>query len=301
VTPNRQQEIAVLRSVVYASLFDYPLTLEQLQQALIGVGADQDSIARWWRTSELLQSTIESRDGLFFPAGRSDLIATRSRREGVSRTLLERDQRILALISRMPFVRMVALSGSLAHLNAEGSADLDLFMITAPGRVWSVTLAVLVVSRVFGWRRHLCLNYVISENTMKIVPEDLFTANQIIHLRPTYGRDVFARFLDTNQFVRNVYPNFELTNELKASRGQGLKSTVEKLLSIGLAPLAERFARSFYGWHLRRKSASWQSRDEVRLEPECLKLHTSSHRIQTLKKFDSAMHRALLEIKVLAS
>src|SRR4026208_583868 len=84
VTPNREQEIAVLRSVVYASLFEYPLTLEQLQQALIGVGADKHSLAAWWRESELLQSTIECRDGLFFPAGRSDLIATRSRREGVS-------------------------------------------------------------------------------------------------------------------------------------------------------------------------------------------------------------------------
>ena len=301
MTPNREQEIAVLRSVVYASLFEYPLTLEQLQQALIGVGADKHSIAAWWRESELLQSTIECRDGLFFPAGRSDLIATRSRREGVSRILLERDRRILALISRLPFVRMVALSGSLAHLNAEGSADLDLFVITAPERVWSVTLAVLVLSRLFGWRRHLCLNYVISENTMKIVPEDLFTANQIIHLRPTYGRDVFARFLYTNQFVRNFYPNFELKSDLTTSRPQGLKTFFERLLALGAAPVAERFARSLYGWHLRRKSESWQSRDEVRLDAECLKLHTSSHRIQTLKKFDSAMKRALLEIKVLAS
>ena len=78
--PSREQEVAVLRSVMYASLFEYPLTLEQLHQSLIGVGVDQDSIAKWWRSSELLQSTIEYRDGLFFPAGRSDLIATRSRR-----------------------------------------------------------------------------------------------------------------------------------------------------------------------------------------------------------------------------
>ncbi len=28
--PTRAQELAVLRSVIYASLFDYPLTLAQL-------------------------------------------------------------------------------------------------------------------------------------------------------------------------------------------------------------------------------------------------------------------------------
>ena len=63
----------------------------------------------------------------------------------------------------MPFVRMVALSGSLAHLNADGEADLDLFVITAPGRVWSVTLTTLLRARLLGWRRRLCLNYVVSE------------------------------------------------------------------------------------------------------------------------------------------
>jgi hypothetical protein len=100
---------------------------------------------------------------LYFPAGRSDLVRTRSRREALSRQLLDRDRRILSLVAGMPFVRMVALSGSLAHLNAEGSADLDLFVITAPHRVWSVTVATLVLSKMLGWRKHVCMNYVVSE------------------------------------------------------------------------------------------------------------------------------------------
>ena len=281
-----------MRSVIYASLFDYPLSLEQLHQSLIGVGADKESIARWWRSSELLRATIEYRDGLFFPAGRADLTATRARREALSRRMLERDQRILSLMSHLPFVRMVALSGSLAHLNAEGSADLDLFVITAPNRVWSVTLAVLVLSRLFGWRRHMCLNYVVSEHTMKIVPEDLFTANQIIHLRPTFGHDVFTRFLYTNHFVRNFYPNFESKTDLGPQRRR-FKRVIERVVSCGLAQLAERFAQSLYGWHLRRKAETWQSQDEVRLEAECLKLHTSSHRTATLRKFEQAVTAAI--------
>jgi len=141
---SREQELAVLRSVVYASLFDYPLEPAQLEASLIGVAADLAAIDRWWRESDLLQATIEYRDGLYFPAGRSDLVRTRSRREGVSRELLDRDRRILSFVANMPFVRMVALSGSLAHLNAEGSADLDLFVISAPHRVWSVTVATVV-------------------------------------------------------------------------------------------------------------------------------------------------------------
>jgi hypothetical protein len=304
--PTREQELAVLQSVVYASLFDYPLTLDQLHATLVGVRADPDTIAAWWAHSALLQSAVGHRDGWYFPAGRSDLVATRARREALSRKLLDRDSGLLSLVAGMPFVRMVALSGSLAHLNAEGSADLDLFVITAPNRVWSVTVAAVVLSKLLGWRKRLCMNFVVSERAMKIAPEDLFSANQIIHLRPITGQSVFERFVGSNAFVRRFYPNFELGNEpgphASASAADPLprdaaearfappsKSVLERALSLGLAQGAERVARALYGWHLRRRSATWQSRDQVRLEPECLKLHTSSHRASILARFERAM------------
>jgi hypothetical protein len=303
MTPTREQEIAVLRAVVYASLFDYPLTIAQLQASL-GVPADAETIEGWFQSSGLLQAAIEHHDGWFFPAGRCDLVATRARREALSRALLDRDRRILATISKMPFVRMVALSGSLAHLNAEGTADVDLFVITAPRRVWSVTLAMLVISRVLGWRKRLCLNYVVSEHAMEIAPRDLFSANQIIHLRPIRGERVFARFVKANNFVKEFYPNFEPCESAPRPKLQAPRP-VEILLSFGIAQAAERISRVVYGWHLRRKAATWRSRDQVRLEAECLKLHTSSHRAATLAKFDTAMVGALARtakpIDVLAS
>lgn len=286
--PTREQELAVLRSVVYASLFDYPLEPAQLEASLIGVGADAAAIERWWRESDLLQAAIEYRDGLYFPAGRSDLVRTRSRREAVSRELLDRDRRILAFVANMPFVRMVALSGSLAHLNAEGFADLDLFVITAPNRVWSVTVATVVLAKLLGWRKRLCMNYVISERALAIEPKDLFSANQIIHLRPLMGHDVFERFVTSNDFVRQIYPNFELPEALR-TRDPRRKTFFERALSLGFAQAAEGVARWAYGWHLRRRAVSWLSRDQVRLEAECLKLHTSSHRASTLARFDAAM------------
>lgn len=289
--PTREQELAVLRTVVYASLFDYPLEPAQLEASLIGVGAPAAAIERWWRESELLQATIEHRDGLYFPAGRSDLVGTRSRREAVSRELLDRDRRLLSFVASMPFVRMVALSGSLAHLNAEGSADLDLFVITAPHRVWSVVVATLVLAKLLGWRKRLCMNYVVSEHALAIEPRDLFSANQIIHLRPISGHAVFERFVESNAFVRQIYPNFELP-DLPRTQDPRPKTFFERALSLGFAQVAEGMARLLYGWHLRRRSASWQSSDQVRLEPECLKLHTSSHRASTLRRFEEAMEKA---------
>jgi hypothetical protein len=293
--PSSVQELAVLQSVVYAALFDYPLTLSQLRNSLVGVAADERTILAWWRQSALLQATVEHRNGLFFPAGRGDMIEIRARREGISEAQLRRDRRMLAVVSRMPFVRMAALSGSLAHLNSEDEADVDLFVITRAGRVWLVTVAVLVIAKLAGWRRRLCLNYVISERQMAVTPTDLFTANQIIHLRPLAGHGTFRRFLETNPFVAEWYPNFSPqpgagspSTSLRTSRESGA-GLLERLLSLGFAQAAERVCRAAYRWHLRRQSAWWHSRDQVRLDDECLKLHTTSHRASTLARFDAAM------------
>ena len=289
----------MLRSVVYASLFDYPLTLAQLESTLPGVRADAAAIESWCRDSAFLQSAIEQRDGLYFPAGRADLVQMRSRREAVSRELLDRDRRILALVTTMPFVRMVALSGSLAHLNAEPSADLDLFVITAPHRVWGVTVATLLVSKLLGWRTRLCMNYVISEHALRVEPQDLFSANQIIHLRPITGHALFDHFVKSNPFVRGCYPNFELGTKPSTpdsglrTRDRGFKTVIEAILSLGPAQLVERISRVLYAWHLRRRSACWHSRDQVRLDAECLKLHTTSHRGETLARYETAVAAAL--------
>lgn len=284
--PTRNQEMAVLRSVAYASLFDYPLTLAQLHTSLVAEPAEPQAIESWWRQSELLQAAIEYRDGLFFPMGRADLVALRDRREAVSRGLLAENDRILRLMARTPFVRMVALSGSLAHLNAEPSADLDVFVITAPGRVWSVTLSILVMARLLGCRRRLCLNYVVSERALAIAPADLFAANQIIHLKPIAGRDVFGRFVAANPFVAATYPNF--ASGIAEPEPAMFRTAIERVAALA-APALERLARAVYGWHLRRRSIGWQSWDQVRLERECLKLHTTSHRADTLERYDAAV------------
>lgn len=279
-----------MRSVLYAAVFDYPLTIKQLHEALIGVAATPDDIIRWYQESYPLREVIEFSDGYFFPRGRRDLLDLRQAREVISRSVLKELRQPLALVLRMPFVRMVALSGSLAHLNAGGEADLDLFVITKANRVWSVTTTLLVLARVFGWRRRLCLNYVISESHLAVEPDDLFSANQIVHLRPLSGEEVYRRFIAANPFVQRMYPNFS-PRALDAAP-QPARRRLEAALDWTVAPLYERFCRAAYGWHLRRRAPSWHSHEQVRLEPQCLKLHTSSHRQSVMERFDIAVAEA---------
>lgn len=280
----------MLQSVVYAALFDYPLTVAQLRQALIGARADEATLLRWFHSSAYLQHSLEYVDGYFVPRGRRDLLQTRAQRESISHALLQELDAPLQLIVGMPFVRMVALSGSLAHLNADATADLDLFVITRPRRVWTTTVVTLAVARLFGWRKRLCLNYVISERALWVAPADLFSANQIVHLQPLIGAAAYARFLDANRFVTRFYPNFKPRH---VARQDDRVSWFELLLNYTVAPIAERVCRFVYRTHLRRQAHTWKSRDQVRLEDDCLKLHTQSHRHKVMERFERALDDAV--------
>ncbi|MEW6321797.1 MAG: hypothetical protein AB1635_12035 [Acidobacteriota bacterium] len=293
----RPEEMAVLHTIAYAALFDYPLTLEQLRESLIGTAATESELREWLATSPLLRRTIEHRDGFYFPRGRADMVSIRRRREAASRALLDRHRRVLAFIACLPFVRMVALTGSLAHLNADDDADLDLFVITRPGRVWLVTVGALVAAKLTGWRRRLCLNYVISETALAVTPADLFSANQIIHLQPVTGSDAYRAFLRANPFVTEHYPNFRprpVAAPVAASPIRDrARRAVEAAVDVLVGGLGERACRRAYRWHLRRGASRWQSRDQVRLDDECLKLHTASHRAATMERFLRSVHESL--------
>jgi hypothetical protein len=292
-----RQQIAIVRSVIYASLFDYPLTLAQLHQTLISAALSPDEIIAAYNSSAALRSVVEYRDGFFFPAGRSELIAERQRREDRSRVFLERHRRLLGWICTLPFTRMVALSGSIAHLNLEPGGDLDLFIITRGRRVWTVTVAAIVLTRLLGARRIVCANFVMSDEHLTIEQQDLFTANQAIHLKPLIGPEVFEGFVAANPFVHRFYPNAPRVADASLAPDHGwLRPRLKKAMELVLAvpsPAIEALCRWAYTTHLRRRSTSWRSPDQVRLGVDYLKLHTQSHRRSVLDRYEERVDQAL--------
>jgi hypothetical protein len=292
------RELAIVRTVVYAALFDYPLTLEQLHQTLIESDQSPSEILAVYDGSEPLHTMVEYRDGFFFPRGRADLIAERRRREARGRRFLQQHERMLQLMCAVPFTRLIALSGSIAHLNLEAGGDLDLFVITRGRRVWTVTVALLVLAKLLRRRRVVCANFVLADSHLGLDQDDLFTANQVLHLKPLIGEAVFESFVAANPFVGRFYPNraARLPRLLDVKPQPWGRRALKAMLECVLwapSPLIELACRRLYAWHLRRRQRSWRSPDQVRLQSDCLKLHTKSHRHDVLDRFDRAMEQAL--------
>jgi len=290
-------EAAIARTVAYASLFDYPVTLEQLRHTLIESEQTSQDIRVTYASSPALQVAIERRDGFFFPRGRYDLVAERRRRETQSRAFLEDHRRLLEIVCALPFVRMVALSGSIAHLNLDGTGDLDLFIVTRSGRVWLIAVAVVLLAKLMRRRRTLCANFIVSDSRLELEQKDLFTASQIIHLKPLVGEQMLDELAAANAFVASYYPNARSARPSAfpfrlRTRPHRVKRILEAVLAWP-SSIAESVCRRAYRRYLLRRAATWQSPDQVRLEYDCLKLHTHSHRRPVLERFDAAVKQML--------
>ena len=290
-------ERAILRTVLYSSLFDYPLTLRELQQNLLELKMDCDSILEVYRSSPALQRMIECREGFIFPLGREGLVRKRRLRELRSRSILGRHSWILKLIGAIPYTRVVAISGSAAHLNVDSGGDIDLFIVTKGRRVWSVAVTILLLTKLVGQRKIVCFNFIVSDDCLVIARQDLFNASQIVHLKPLIGEDVYRKFVKLNPFVSEFYPNFEFTpNSFGYGPGpmlRALKHTAEWIMRFGPAQIQELVCRRSYSWYLRRKSSTWTSPQEVFLGRDYLKLHTESHRTAVTERFEDNYRKAV--------
>jgi hypothetical protein len=294
VPPGELDEVdrAILRTVTYSALFEAPLELDRLQRGLMAVALDAESLRRRLERGPLaLRLTL--RDGLVHPRGRDDWRELRARRRGHTRALVDRHRRALDLMARFPFMRLVALSGACAHDNAAAADDdLDVFLVVKANRAWAVYLGLIVASRLLRVRRTLCLNYLVDEEALALPERDLFTAAEIVGLRPWAGGEGYGAFVRANQEPLAAFPNFRARFEHDAAAlpRAGAPRWLERLLDLGPAPLLEALSRRFIGRRLRRKG---QGRPGVILSPHRLKLHADDHR----PRLTAAFARALAQVE----
>lgn len=287
-----EADVAVVRTVTYAALFQAPLTLERLHRLLMDVRVEPPTLARTLR-GPWVRERVEVRGGLVYPRGRADWLLLRRRRRQQTRRLLRRHGRALRALARFPFVRLVALSGACAHDNA-GDGDVDVFLVTRAGRAWCVYLGLVLLSRMLGVRRTLCINYVVDEDAVTLPERDLFTACELAGMRPLAGREAYCALVRANAWVAESFPNFFERHAEDACRmpAAGAARWLERLLDLGPAPVMERLSRRIMGARLRRKAAGARG---VFLADGRLKLHLHDHRERLMAAWREAQLLAGLE------
>jgi hypothetical protein len=200
---------AILHTLVYADLFDYPLTTEEIHRYLTGYPAPlslvKEHLQRNGRSSEQWASVSR----FWFLAGREHLVDLRQQRETYSQVLWPKARRFGHLVAALPFVRMVSITGSLAMHNViNPQDDVDLLIVTAEDRVWlGRALVILIVHLARRFGVELCPNYVMAESCLEMGEPSLYIAHELAQLHPLHGADIYHRLLKSNAWMVDYLPN----------------------------------------------------------------------------------------------
>lgn len=200
---TKSLEVAILETLAYSDIFDYPLKLDELHQYLV-VFATQEEIKNCIGNI----NQVSAGEGYYCLSGRNEIVTIRQEREKKSRPVFKRALFYGKIIGRFPFVKMVALTGSLAMLNLSKEADMDFMLITKSNRLWlarafAVTFGRFI--RLLGDR--ICINLLISENRLHWAQHDLYSAREICQMLPISGFDTHYKFRVANLWTQTILPN----------------------------------------------------------------------------------------------
>jgi hypothetical protein len=259
VTDSDALERAILHTLLYSDLFDYPLTFAEVAHYLIGRPGTPDEVRACITRSIWLADRVIELDGYLALRGREALIARRLDRAASSDRLWRHMQHFVRVLRALPFVRMIAVTGSLAMMNSADHDDIDVLIVTAPDRVWltrALSIALVYAGKLCG--DTLCPNYVISERALALDRRTLFVAHEFAQMVPVYGLAIYDRMCALNHWIQRVLPNasqpfWSQPEETPGSIERSIKRVLEKLLSGRLGTALEN-------WEMRRKIRKFQPR-----------------------------------------
>jgi len=288
---------AILRTVAYEDVFDYPLTAGEIHRLLSGARASPEQVQAVLQNDAPLSFT----GGFYTLPGREELAELRCRREQDSARLWQQARRYGRMAARLPFVRMLGVTGSLAMNNVDGEADVDLLVVSAAGRLWTCRALVLLLARLAALEEvGLCPNYLVSEQSLVFQDRTLYTAHELVQMVPLFGLDVYARMRRLNRWTERFLPN---VNEEPPAGPFALAGQDRHALANGMAWL-EAGLRSqpgawFERWEMERKirTLTRQQGDspEACFSADLCKGHKDRHAQQTERSFRQRLARLALE------
>lgn len=298
-------EHAILRTLHYFDILGLPLTATQLWEELLV--PDPTAAQRWeghhvsslhqiqatLADSVWLTTRVDCEAGYYFLKDRQGLVAQALHRHALAQQKWKVLRRAAWWLAWVPFVEMLAASGSLAVYNTKASSDLDVLVVARQRRIWTARLGLLVVAQLLRRRRRhwdqaapdkVCLNHYLTSASLLIAPaiRNEYTAVQYTHLIPVYGRPVYQRFLSSNAGWLKRYvmyherPLLPSAHEVPANRlRDALKYHLEAIL---LEPIGDYVERAVEAVQRRFivKHTSPQQGGRVVVSPQELAFHPHS-------------------------
>ncbi|MBI2021435.1 hypothetical protein HYS93_00960 [Candidatus Daviesbacteria bacterium] len=212
-------EKAILKTLIYSSLFDYPLKAWEIHKWLIG----QKLTLRQVEKGLLIlikKGKVKTRSGYYFLPDKKRLVEKRINRQHFSNSLLKKAEKVAKLLKIIPWIKLVGISGNLAMDNASKNDDIDFFIITAKNRLWTSRLMILGLLDILRIRRKkgekgrkiaqkICVNLLLEEDSLGQSNKDIYLAHEVLQMKVLWQKDdMYKKYLEENSWAFNFLPNW---------------------------------------------------------------------------------------------
>lgn len=224
VMPPTGIEKDIHNTLAYFAYNQYPLTVFEIYkwQYCPNRVYSYDEIRITLLSSKWLDKRIGHSEGMYGLGTDLEVeqqVAARKRRFINAVKKQKKACKVVRYISRLPSVRGVAICNSLAYHFTREKSDIDLFVVTKSGRVW--TARMWAVAPLIALRQRpgetkkdpVDISFFLSEDSMnlsglKIDDEDPYLAFWIKNLTPVYGDEgMWDKFFQENSWADQCLPN----------------------------------------------------------------------------------------------
>ena len=170
----------ILAALSYFDIFDYPITQSEISQFLGNTYAQEDSAEALYQL--IAENWIFKLDEFYSLQDNYALVVRRRNGNIRAKEMLKTAEKVAAFLSSFPFVRGIAISGSLSKNFADENSDIDFFIITQKNRLWLARTFMHIFKKfTFLFRKQdwFCMNYYIDEEMLQIKEKNIFTATAL--------------------------------------------------------------------------------------------------------------------------
>lgn len=219
---ERACDAAIEKTLAYRAVFKYPLSQYQLYTYLISKKSFSMDFFKKELSKMVKKDYIESKDNVYF--SKSIRPVSWELRVRYSSESLQKNNPIFKLISSIPWVKLIGVTGSVAAYNADRNSDIDMFIITEKNRVWITRGLVALILRQLGKYAtsgeagKICPNLFIDETalTWEQNKQTIYTAHEIAMMQPLFQRDnMYFRFIKANHWIFSWFPHFKIDTAIK--------------------------------------------------------------------------------------
>lgn len=242
----------VLKTLLYFSIFKYPLTKEEIYKFSP------------LPSKELLHEEIDLllHKGIIhklkdYYSTVNDIATVHRRIEGnrMAKNIMPKAFKVAKFIARFPYVEGVALSGALSKGYYDNDGDIDFFIITKPNRLWVARTLLILYKKIFllNSKKYFCVNYFIGSNDLKIFEQNRFTATEVVTLIPVYGKAAFSSLIKENPWTKDYFPNITSfdSSAIKDHKKTWLPLLLQSILNTRVGDFLDNFFRklTLKKWH----------------------------------------------------